>query len=215
MLVNGRQARVGKAIFSKPIRFWLPAAGHFAGHNLLRAPKMGRMNFVPPPVSSRSQIIGGTIRAGVSCFQGEQRKTITVRHRSISAARPLVDLKFAWIATAVLCAFFIGVRTYEQYFNRMAGIDAFSGEFQLYWLSVLEIAEIAEFLCFFFLVAYLWKPRDLDLANIEPREELRRIFHLLVFFGWFTLAVFGVTRLIHGRLMELCSAHEELLGTSE
>ena len=87
----------------------------------------------------------------------------------VAAERPLVDLKFACIATAVLCAFFIGVRTYEQFFHRTAGIDAFSDEFQLYWLSVLEIAEIAEVLCFFLLVGYFWKTRDLDLANVEPR----------------------------------------------
>ena len=31
------------------------------------------------------------------------------------------------------------------------------------------------------MTAYLWKTRDLDVANIEPREELRRIFYLL---GW-------------------------------
>jgi methane/ammonia monooxygenase subunit C len=104
-----------------------------------------------------------------------------------SADRPLVDLRFAWIATAVVCAFFIGVRTYEQFFHRTAGEDAFSAEFQLYWLSVLYIADIAEALCFFLLVAYFWKTRDLDLANVEPREELRRIFHLL---GW--LFVYGV-----------------------
>ena len=106
---------------------------------------------------------------------------------AVGAERPLADLKFAWIATAVLCAFFIGVRTYEQFFHRTAGIDAFSEEFQLYWLSVLYIEEVAEVLCFFLLVAYFWKTRDLDLANVEPREELRRMFHLL---GW--LFVYGV-----------------------
>lgn len=113
-----------------------------------------------------------------------------LKGRAAAAAveRPLVDLKFACIATTVLCALFIGVRTYEQFFHRTAGIDAFSDEFQLYWLSVLEIAEIAEVLCFFLLVAYFWKTRDLGLANLEPREELRRIFHLL---GW--LFVYGVT----------------------
>jgi methane/ammonia monooxygenase subunit C len=243
-----------------------------------------------------------------------------------ASERPLVDLKFTWIATALLCAFFIGARTYEQFFHRTAGEDAFSAEFQLYWLSVLYIAEIAELLCFFLLIAYFWKTRDLDLTNVEPREELRRIFHLLgwlfvygvalywatsyfneqdavwrdvayrhlaythlnlikvfvatplyiifgvgafmyaqtrvptfaskgvsiafaclvfgpllilpacgfvewgntfwileeifvapfnwplAFFGWFTLAVFGVTRLIHGRLLELFSGYEDLFG---
>ncbi|HUI22643.1 MAG TPA: methane monooxygenase/ammonia monooxygenase subunit C [Methylocella sp.] len=117
--------------------------------------------------------------------------TAVLKRREEAAAtsleRPIVDLKGAMIATAVLCAFFIGVRTYEQFFHRTAGIDAFSDEFQLYWVSVLYIASMAELICFLALVVYLWKTRDLDVAKVEPREELRRIFYLL---GW--ILVYGL-----------------------
>ena len=65
-----------------------------------------------------------------------------------SIERPIVDLKGAMIAAALLCAFFIGARTYQQFFHRTAGIDAFSDEFQLYWVSVLYIAGMAELLGF-------------------------------------------------------------------
>jgi methane/ammonia monooxygenase subunit C len=104
-----------------------------------------------------------------------------------SVERPIVDLKGAMIATAALCAFFIGVRTYEQFFHRTGGIDAFSDEFQLYWVSITYIAGIAELICFLALVVYLWKTRDLDVAKVEPREELRRMFYLL---GW--ILVYGL-----------------------
>jgi len=39
------------------------------------------------------------------------------------------------------------------------GIDAFSNEFQLYWVSVLYIAVMAELICFLGLVVYLWTTR--------------------------------------------------------
>jgi methane/ammonia monooxygenase subunit C len=104
-----------------------------------------------------------------------------------TAERPLIDLKRTWIATAVLCAFYVGLRVYEQYFHWTAGIDAFSNEFQLYWVSLLYVATMAELIFFLCLVAYLLKTRDLDVAKVEPREEVRRIFYLL---GW--ILVYGL-----------------------
>ncbi|MDQ6703647.1 MAG: methane monooxygenase/ammonia monooxygenase subunit C, partial [Pseudomonadota bacterium] len=35
---------------------------------------------------------------------------------------------------------------------------------------------------------------------------------MFVFFGWFSLAVFGVTLQLLGRVVELAHGHEELLG---
>ena len=104
-----------------------------------------------------------------------------------SADRPLVDLKFTWIAAATMCAFFVCVRAYEQMFGLKAGMDSYSGEFQTYWMLVLYIFGTVELISFLALISYLWKTRDLDVANVEPREELRRIFYLL---GW--ILVYGV-----------------------
>ena len=100
------------------------------------------------------------------------------------AERPLVDLKWTWIATAAICAFFIGAREYEQMFGWKAGMDSYSGEFQTYWMPILYIFTTLELIAFLGLVFYLFKTRDLDVAKVEPREELRRIFHLL---GWILL----------------------------
>jgi methane/ammonia monooxygenase subunit C len=247
---------------------------------------------------------------------------------SASASRPLVDLKFTWIATAAICAFFVCARGYEQMFGVSTGMDSFSAEFQMSWMLVLYIFTTAEAIAFLAVIYYIWKTRDLDVANVEPREETRRVFHLLgwlfvygaafywgasffgeqdaawhqtfvrdsaftpvniikyyvadaifiitgiggfmyartrlptfackgwsiafvllfigplmllpcaglsewgrtcwimeelfvapmhwgfVFFGWFSLAAFGVARLVFGRLAELCSGYEDLLGLS-
>lgn len=104
-----------------------------------------------------------------------------------SAERPLMNMRPALIATGLICAFYVGVRIYQQFFHRTAGVDSYSGEFELYWMSILYIATIAEALCFLLLIAYLYKTRDLDIANVEPREEVRRIFSLL---GW--IFVYGL-----------------------
>ena len=40
-----------------------------------------------------------------------------------AAERPLIDLKWTWIATVAICAFFIGVREYEQMFGWKAGME--------------------------------------------------------------------------------------------
>lgn len=98
-----------------------------------------------------------------------------------SAERPLVNLKPAMISIAAICAFFVCVRVYQHFFYRTAGVDAYSGEFQLYWETILYIAPVAELLSLLLLVAYFWKTRDVDVAKVEPREETRRIFYLL---GW-------------------------------
>ncbi|HXW72709.1 MAG TPA: methane monooxygenase/ammonia monooxygenase subunit C [Methylocella sp.] len=106
---------------------------------------------------------------------------------AVSAERPLVDLKPALITAAVMCVFFVGLRGYEQAFGWPTGADAFSGAYQLYWMTVLYIAVAAELLVFLGLISYLWTTRDLDVANVEPREETRRTFCLL---GW--LLLYGI-----------------------
>jgi methane/ammonia monooxygenase subunit C len=35
---------------------------------------------------------------------------------------------------------------------------------------------------------------------------------MFVFFGWFSLAVFGVSLQLLGRVGELCKGHEDLVG---
>jgi methane/ammonia monooxygenase subunit C len=104
-----------------------------------------------------------------------------------AADQPLIDLKPSLIAAAAICVFFIGVRGYEQAFGWTTGMDSFSGEFQTHWMLVLYIFGTVEVIVFLALLTYIWKTRDLDVANVEPREELRRTFYLL---GW--LFVYGV-----------------------
>ena len=54
-------------------------------------------------------------------------------------------------------------------------------------MTILYIEEPVELISFLALVGYLWKTRDKDIANVAPREEMRRIFYLL---NW--ILVYGI-----------------------
>src|ERR1700732_1987654 len=75
--------------------------------------------------------------------------------------------------------FYVGVRIYEQVFGQFAGLDSFAPEFTTYWMTILYIEEPVELISFLALVGWMWKTRDTDLANVQPREEMRRIFNLI------------------------------------
>lgn len=103
---------------------------------------------------------------------------------STSRDRPIVDLRPMWFGLIALVGFFIAVRIYEQAFGWYSGMDSNSREFQLGWMNLLYGAVTIEAIAFVGLVGCLWSTRDRDLANVEAREELRRIVYLL---GWIML----------------------------
>nr|WP_084143982.1 methane monooxygenase/ammonia monooxygenase subunit C [Methylocapsa acidiphila] len=115
-----------------------------------------------------------------------QRPTTAI----VSVDRPIADLRPLWIAGAVICAFYVGVRLYEQAFGWYAGLDSFSPEFQKYWTRVLYILAPTALVAFLGLIGYLWKTRPDDLATVAPREELRRIFYLLNWILIYGLAIY-------------------------
>jgi methane/ammonia monooxygenase subunit C len=46
-------------------------------------------------------------------------------------------------------------------------------------MTSLYIEEPVELISFLAIVGWMWKTRDRDIANVQPREEMRRIFTLL------------------------------------
>src|ERR1700732_4653359 len=85
------------------------------------------------------------------------------------------------LGTLAICVFYLGVRIYEQAFGQLYGLDSFAPEFTTYWMTILYIEEPVELISFLALVGWMWKTRDTDVAHVQPREEMRRIFCLL---GW-------------------------------
>jgi methane/ammonia monooxygenase subunit C len=112
-----------------------------------------------------------------------------------AVAKVVADLPlFSWIpvvaATGSLCLFYILVRIYEQVYGMSAGTDSFAGEYQTYWMTVLMIEIPVEIIAFFGLILYLWKTRDRDLANLQPREEMRRWMVLLCWILIYSVAIY-------------------------
>jgi methane/ammonia monooxygenase subunit C len=103
------------------------------------------------------------------------------------AEAPLLDGKPLIIGVAAICVFYVGVRIYEQVFGFYAGLDSFAPEFTTYWMTILYIEEPVELISFLALVGWMWKTRDRDIASVQPREELRRMFYLM---SW--ILVYGV-----------------------
>jgi methane/ammonia monooxygenase subunit C len=101
-----------------------------------------------------------------------------------SQDRPILDLKPMWIGTIALCAFFVILRIYEQFYGWSAGMDSNSQEFAISWMPILYASVGLSVSVFVLLVGHLWITRDRDVASVAPREELRRTFYLL---GWIVL----------------------------
>src|ERR1700746_1133633 len=80
-----------------------------------------------------------------------------------------------------ICVFYVGIRIYEQAFGQLYCLDSLSPDFTTYWMTILYIEEPVELISFLALVGWMWKTRDTEVANVQPREEIRRIFCLL---GW-------------------------------
>lgn len=123
--------------------------------------------------------------------EAQQRPAAAVAE---SDERPIIHLGPMAIGVAVLCVFYIALRAYEQFFatriGELARMDFYSPFFYRYWLSPLYVVEPVELLAFLAVVVYLWRTRDRDVANVEPREELRRTIFLLAWLLVYSIAIF-------------------------
>jgi methane/ammonia monooxygenase subunit C len=103
---------------------------------------------------------------------------------------PLFDGRLSVTGTLAICTFYVGVLIYEHVFSWYAGVDSFSPDFTTYWMTVLYIAEPVELLSFLVLIGWMWKTRDKDVTNVQPREEMRRIFTLLEWILIYGVAIY-------------------------
>ena len=103
---------------------------------------------------------------------------------------PLLDGRPVILGTLAICTFYVGVRIYEQVFGWYAGLDSFAPEFTTYWMTILYIEEPVELISFLALVGWMWKTRDRDIASVQPREEMRRIFNLLCWILVYGVAIY-------------------------
>src|SRR5436305_1208919 len=113
----------------------------------------------------------------LSSYEASIMSLVTGTARTAEAAavaeKPLFDGKPVIIGVAALCTWWLAVRIYEQHFGWYAGLDSFAPEFTTYWMTILYIEEPVELISFLAIVGWMWKTRDRDIANVQPREEMR------------------------------------------
>jgi methane/ammonia monooxygenase subunit C len=119
--------------------------------------------------------ISGTVRTG---------EAAAVTEATLFNGIPLI------IGVASICTFYVSVRIYEQVFGWYAGLDSFAPEFTTYWMTILYIEEPVELISFLAIVGWMWKTRDKDVANVAPREEMRRIFNLMAWILIYGVAIY-------------------------
>ena len=118
--------------------------------------------------------------------------TGTVRTGDVAAVveRPLFNGKQLILSVLLMCSWYVGVRLYEQVFGWYAGLDSFAPEFTTYWMTLLYVQEPVELVIFIGVIGWMWKTRDRDIASLQPREEMRRIFNLLSWIFVYGLAIY-------------------------
>ncbi|MGD9543234.1 MAG: methane monooxygenase/ammonia monooxygenase subunit C [Methylocystis sp.] len=106
------------------------------------------------------------------------------------SAQRIMDTRPVLIGVFALTLFVAMLRLYEHLFAWSAGLDSFSTEFQLYWMSLLQFAILASFLGAIGIVGFLWRTRDRDLASLAASAETRRLIFLVQWLVVFSLALF-------------------------
>src|ERR1700746_3104717 len=106
------------------------------------------------------------------------------------AEAPLFNGMPLILGVIALNTFYVCIRIYEQAFGQFAGLDSFAPEFTTYWMTILYIEEPVELISFPACVVWMWKTRDVDVANVHPREEMRRVFNLISWIMMYGIAIY-------------------------
>ena len=130
-----------------------------------------------------------TVSGGLTDVEADRRvKAVQGEDGKIGA--DLFTWRIIWLPFVVMFIFYSGVRVYEQIYGFSMGLDSFSDEFKLYWMTILWVELPVLGAAFIGVMAYLWKTRDRNLAAITPREEMRRYFVLMAWLTAYATAVY-------------------------
>lgn len=120
----------------------------------------------------------------VAQYQADQTKPI------LTSFKGIINGAHWLFGVAFITLMYVAVRIYEQVFAWTKGLDSFSMEFQTYWMSLFYAEVAVGAIAAFGIWGYLWKTRDRHLDQLEPMEEIRRHFKLLVWLACYTYAVY-------------------------
>lgn len=113
-----------------------------------------------------------------------------------SAAAPdyspksVVSLRAGVIAILAITVLMTAYRMYQQAFAWSNGLDSTLPAFDKYWMGLLKVELVIIVCSWIGLWTYLFVTRDRHLDKIQPEEEIRRYFKLVMFIFVYAFAVY-------------------------
>ena len=117
-------------------------------------------------------------------------ESIAVAARQDWSPKAFISLRGITLGLLGVFALMMAYRSYQQVFAFKAGLDATAPEFDTYWMNLLK-GELVLLVCAWAgFWSWLWVTRDRNLAQLKPREEIRRYVNLILFIFIYAFAVY-------------------------
>ena len=95
-------------------------------------------------------------------------------------------LKIGWFTML----FAVGAEVvFQRTFGYSHGLDSMTPEFETVWMGLWRFNVISNIIFAAATLGWIWQTRDRNLANLDPKTELKRYFYWM---GWLAVYVFGV-----------------------
>jgi methane/ammonia monooxygenase subunit C len=95
-------------------------------------------------------------------------------------------LKIGWFAIL----FAVGAEVvFQRVFGYSHGLDSMTPEFENVWMSLWRFNVISNIINAAAILGWIWTTRDRNIANVDPKTELKRYFYWMM---WLACYVFGV-----------------------
>ena len=95
-------------------------------------------------------------------------------------------VKIGWFAMLAIGVFWV---VYQRTFGYSHGLDSMTPEFESVWMGLWRFNIVANALFFAISIGWIWVTRDRNLANLDPKLELKRYFYWM---GWLVCYIWGV-----------------------
>jgi len=94
--------------------------------------------------------------------------------------------KIGWFSMLAIGVFWV---LYQRVFGFKYGLDSTTPEFESVWMGLWRFNIIANATFFAVTIGWLWTSRDRNLANLDPKLELKRYFYWMM---WLACYIWGV-----------------------
>ena len=94
--------------------------------------------------------------------------------------------KIGWLAMVGVIVFWL---LYQRAFGYSHGLDSMTPEFDSVWMGLWRFNILANATFFAVAIGWIWMTRDRNLADLDPKLELKRYFYWM---GWLACYMLGV-----------------------